>query len=192
MLIVACLGLQLKAVPILKPLFCNSPEVMINGQVDENYVDYNNAKIRALQHIIDCPIWPGEPIGFMTHSEDRMQSATTTTLHALIAASAGVEAITIASTDEAYSRGPITIATKIDTLKTLKEMFRDTGMTSLKPTVRSERYAEDLVEGILKVVKEVCEKKDLAEALYAGLLGGPQEGAYPGRTGRNSVYERWK
>ncbi|MBC7240596.1 MAG: cobalamin-binding protein, partial [Chloroflexi bacterium] len=66
MLIVAHLGVKLGAKPILKPLFCFSPDVMINGYMDDNYVDYNVAKVLALREIMDAPIWAGEPIGFMT------------------------------------------------------------------------------------------------------------------------------
>jgi 4'-phosphopantetheinyl transferase EntD len=62
-------------------------------------------------------IWPGEPIGFMTHTEDRIQSSVTTALHASLATSLGIDAITIASSDEAYSRGSISVTSRIDTLK---------------------------------------------------------------------------
>ncbi|MGI5859183.1 MAG: cobalamin B12-binding domain-containing protein, partial [Tepidanaerobacteraceae bacterium] len=45
MLIVSKLGLRLGAKPILQPLFCYSPEVMVSGQMEDNYVDFNAAKI---------------------------------------------------------------------------------------------------------------------------------------------------
>ena len=87
MLIIAHLALQLGGRPILQPLFCRSPEVMIYGQMRDNYIDYNAAKILALQQIIDAPLWPGAPIGFLTHTEDRVQSSLTTALHASLARS---------------------------------------------------------------------------------------------------------
>jgi 4'-phosphopantetheinyl transferase EntD len=62
-------------------------------------------------------IWPGEPIGFMTHTEDRIQSSVTTAPHASLATSLGIDAITIASSDEAYSRGSISVTSRIETLR---------------------------------------------------------------------------
>jgi hypothetical protein len=123
MLIVAKLGLKLGTKPILPPFFCYSPDVMITGRMYDNYIDYNAAKIYALRKIVDAPIWPGEPIGFMTHTEDRVQSSMTTALHAALATSLGVDAITIASSDEAYSRGSISVTSRIDTLKAVQETF---------------------------------------------------------------------
>ena len=106
MLIVANLALALGAEPILQPLFCYSPEVMIDGKMKDNYVDFNAAKIMALQEIVTAPIWPGAPIGFLTQTEERVQSSVSTGLHAALASSLGVDAISIASADEAYSPGP--------------------------------------------------------------------------------------
>ncbi|MBP7461998.1 MAG: cobalamin B12-binding domain-containing protein [Candidatus Delongbacteria bacterium] len=187
MLIVAYLGMKLEAQPILKPLFCISPEVMINGQADRNYVDYNMAKIAALRHIIDCPVWPGEPIGFITHQEERIQSSTTTSMHALIAAGAGVDAVTVASTDEAYSRGPITIPAKTDTLSGLREIFRDSGTANLQPTPRMSEFADQLIEQILGVLQSAVQYSHLTEIIHSGVLGDSKEGVYPGRNGKNSV-----
>ena len=87
MLIMAQLGRRLGAKPILKPLLCHGPYIMVQGLMDQNYVDYNFAKIRALQALADFPIWPGEPIGFMTHDEEKVRSAATTALHAELGAS---------------------------------------------------------------------------------------------------------
>jgi len=55
MLIVAKLGLKLGTKLILNPLFCYSPDVMITGRMDDNYIDYNAAKIYALRKIVDAP-----------------------------------------------------------------------------------------------------------------------------------------
>ena len=43
---------------------------------------------------MDAPIWPGEPIAFMTQTEDRVQSANATSYHAALAATAGAERFT--------------------------------------------------------------------------------------------------
>ena len=46
--------------------------------------------------------WQGNPVGFMTHTEDRIQSSITTKLHVVLANFLGVNVITIASADEAF------------------------------------------------------------------------------------------
>jgi len=188
MLIVAKLGLKLGARPILKPLFCYSPDVMISGRMDDNYIDYNAAKIHSLRSIIDAPIWPGEPIGFMTHTEDRVQSSVTTALHAALANSLGVDAITIASSDEAYSRGSISISSRIDTLKAVEEVFRFFGHAEIKPTAKAIEWSKELIDQIEKVLEDVLRKGSFIKSLYDGVLGSREDGAYPGRTGKDTVF----
>jgi methylmalonyl-CoA mutase cobalamin-binding subunit len=187
MLVVAHLGVKLGARPILKPLFCYSPDVMINDYMKDNYVDYNAGKILALRRIMDAPIWPGEPIGFMTHTEDRVQSAMTTALHAALASSLELDAITIASTDEAYARGAITVSARIDTLRAIAEAFRFFGHAKIEPTKKAEEYAEKMVNDIYETLKKVAERQDFVAALYEGLFGTREEGANPGRAGRGTV-----
>jgi len=187
MLIVAKLGLKLGAKPILKPLFCYSPDVMITGRMDDNYIDYNAAKIYALRSIIDAPIWPGEPIGFMTHTEDRIQSSMTTALHATLATSLGVDAITIASSDEAYSRGSISVTSRIDTLRAVQEAFRFLGKAEIKPTYKAKEWSNELVSQIEKVLENVLRKGSFVAALYDGILGSKEDGAYPGRAGKDTI-----
>ncbi len=187
MLIIADLALKLGAQPILKPLFCYSPDIMINGQMDDNYIDYNIAKINSLRSIIDAPIWPGEPIGFMTHSEDRVQSSLTTALHAAIAISLQVDAITIASADEAYSRGPISLSSRVDTLRAVQETFRFLGKAKIKPTFKAKDYEEEITGGIKNTLETIAKRGSFVNALYEGLLGSPQDGAYPGRAGKDTL-----
>ncbi|MDY0092902.1 MAG: cobalamin-binding protein [Candidatus Vecturithrix sp.] len=190
MLIVSYLALKCGARPILKPLFCYSPDVMIQGYMEENYLDYNAAKILALRSIIDAPIWPGEPIGFMTHSEERVQSAMATALHALLSISLDVDAITIASTDEAYSRGPISAHARLDTLNAVREVFRFWGSSQIQMNDTSLSMKDHLCDGIEKTLKAVCEHGDFVSALNTGLLGTRQDGANPGRAGRNTLIKR--
>lgn len=187
MLIVAHLGLRLGARPILKPLFCYSPEVMLNNRMKDNYIDYNAAKISALQSIGDFPVWPGEPIGFLTHSEDRVQSSLTTALHASLAASLRVPAISIASADEAYSGGPITATARIDTLRATQDAFRFFGSASIQPTAQSDIWAAEIGERIEATLTKVAAEGGFIEAVYAGVLGSREDGAYPGRTGKDTV-----
>ncbi|MCS7175777.1 cobalamin-dependent protein [Pseudothermotoga sp.] len=187
MLVVAHLGVKLNAKPILKPLFCYSPDVMINDYMKDNYIDYNVAKVIALRQIMDAPIWPGEPIGFMTHTEDRIQSAMTTALHAALASSLRLDAITIASTDEAYARGAITVSARIDTLRAIAEAFRFFGQAKIEPTKRAEEYAQMIVNGIYETLEKVAKREDFVASLYEGLFGTREEGANPGRAGRGTV-----
>lgn len=189
MLIVAHLGVKLEGRPILQPLFCYSPEVMIGGQMADNYVDFNAAKIKALRSIVDAPIWPGAPIGFLTQTEDRVQSSVTTALHAMLATSLEVDAISIASSDEAYSGGPIVSASRVDTLRAVGETFRFLGQASVTPTAKAEEWAEGIVKGIEQVLERVARADTFVDALYNGLLGSTEDGAYPGRSGRGTVEE---
>lgn len=187
MLIMAHLGRRLGAQPILKPLLCHGPYIMVNELMEQNYVDYNFAKIHALQAIADFPIWPGEPIGFMTHTDEKEQSATTTSLHVAMCATLGLDAVTTASTDEAFSRGPITSAGRVGSLRSIEEAFRFFGQTDVTPTAKADGWTEELVAGINRTLKAVAEAPSLVEALYQGLLGDRVDGVYPGRAGRNSV-----
>jgi hypothetical protein len=187
LLINVMLGLKLGAKPILKPLFCYGPHIVINGQMKQNFVDYNAAKIFALREIIDCPIWPGEPIAFMTQTEERVQSANSTSYHAALAATLGVDAITIASTDEAYSRGPISITSRIDSIRAVTDAFRFMGNAQIAPTRHAEAFTEDLIEQITDVLKEVNAKENLPQAITAGILGSEEDGAYPGKFGAGSM-----
>ncbi|MBM7866836.1 cobalamin-binding protein [Heliobacterium gestii] len=187
MLIVAALARRLGGRPMLQPLFAFSPEVMVSGQMGDNYVDFNAAKIEALRAIIDAPIWPGAPIGFLTQTEDRVQSSMTTALHAALAASLQVDAISIASSDEAYSGGPIVAASRVDTLRAVAEGFRFFGEGRVEPTKQAGPWAREIVEKIEAVLRAVADAPSFPEALYTGLLGSKEEGAYPGRGGRGTV-----
>lgn len=186
MLATAHIGPMVGGSPLLQPLFCNGPETLVRGLMDDNYVDFNAAKVMALRRIVDAPIWPGAPVGFMTHTNDRVQSAMTTALHAMLGAALGVEAVTIASTDEAYAGGAITGASRIDSLQAVREAFRFFGGASISPTPRAEALADELVEQIEQVLEEVA-TIGFVDALYQGRLGSPAEGAHPGRAGRSSV-----
>jgi len=190
MLITADLSLRLGAKPALQPLFCYSPEVMLEGYMRDNYVDFNVAKVLALRRIIDAPVWPGAPIGFMTQTEDRVQSSAATSYHASLAAMLGVDAITIASSDEAYSGGPITVPSKVDTLRAVAEGFRFFGHTSIEPSAQARAWSGEIESGIEGVLRRVADRGDFVQALYEGILGNLEDGAYPGRNGRDTVLEK--
>lgn len=190
LLINLMIGKKLGAKPILKPLFCYGPHIVINDLMKQNFIDYNAAKIFALRRIVHAPIWPGEPIAFMTQSEERVQSANSTAFHAALAASLQVDAITIASTDEAYSRGPISIASRIDTINAVTDAFRFLGDGSFKTTSKAEYYADEFINKIKATLLKVIEKDNLTEAIFDGVLGDAQDGAYPGTFGRETVIEK--
>lgn len=190
MLIMSDLAVKLGARPILQPLFAFSPEVMIHEYMQDNYVDFNAAKVLALKSILNAPIWPGAPVGFLTQTEDRVQSAMTTALHAALCSSLGVDAVSIASTDEAYSGGPISVPAKIDTLRATKEAFRFFGNAGITPTKQADLYAEQMVAGIGKVLDDIIAAGDFVKAIHQGCLGSREEGAYPGRAGKDTVVRR--
>lgn len=187
LLITAAIGGALGARPILKPLFCYGPHIVLNRLMERNFVDYNVAKVRALRAVMDAPIWPGEPIAFMTQTEDRVQSANATSYHAALAATAGVEAITVASTDEAYSRGPISMAARIDAIRAVTDAYRFMGDAALAPTPEADTYAERITDGILHTLEDVASHESLPHAILAGALGNAEDGAYPGTFGRGTV-----
>lgn len=190
MLITAALGVRLGGKPILQPLFCFSPEVMVGGQMKDNYVEFNAAKVMALKQIVDAPVWPGAPVGFLTQTEDRVQSSASTAFHAGLAAMLGVDAVTIASADEAYSGGPITVPSKIDTLRAVGEALRFYGHTTIAQTKQMESWRDEIITGIEKILSDVIAKGDFVQALYDGVLGSREDGAYPGRNGRDTVTQR--
>lgn len=190
MLIVSKLGLKLGGRPILQPLFCYSPEAMMSGKMEEDFVNFNAAKILCLRNIVNAPIWAGAPIGFLTQSEDRVQSSVMTALHASLASSLGVDAISIASADEAFSKGPISISARIDTLKATQSAFRFLGQANIVPTSFAENWAKEIETGIEQVLHKVVRHGSYVDALYKGILGSTKEGAYPGRAGRGTVKKR--
>jgi len=190
MLTVAWMGLYLGGRPVLQPLFCNSPEVMVGQQMDDNYVDFNVAKVIALRRIMDAPLWPGAPVGFLTHTGDRVQSATTTALHAALASSLGVDGVSIASSDEAYSGGPISAMARVDTLRATRESLRFFGNAGIAPTPQALEWAEILVERIEQTLEAAALRGSFVSSLYEGVFGSRQDGAYPGRAGRGTVTMR--
>jgi methylmalonyl-CoA mutase cobalamin-binding domain/chain len=189
MLIGAKLALRLGVRPVLQPLFCYAPDIMIGGQMADNYVDFNAAKFWALQRIVRAPIWPGAPVGFFTHTEDRVQSAVTTALHAALTTSLGVGMVIIASTDEAYAGGPIAAASRIDSLRAVQEAFRFFGRATIQPTPQADLWADELVDNIESQLRQVAQAKSFSHCLYNEVLATRREGAHPGRFGRGTVME---
>jgi hypothetical protein len=52
---------------------------------------------------------------------------------------------------------------------------------------KAAAWAEEITSGIERVLGEVVESGDFVKALYDGVLGSKEDGAYPGRAGRNTV-----
>lgn len=187
LLVMLMLGRKLGALPIPKPLLCYSPYMTIHGQMDDNMIDMNAAKLGVWQEIVDCPLWPGEPVGFMTHTPDRIQSSLTTAAHVALAASLGVTAVTFASSDEAYSKGPISAPARVDTLRAVRDMLRFMGSAGFKPTPRAAVLQDELHASITRTLEAVARRGDFVAAIYEGLLGSQDDGLYPGRSGRGTV-----
>jgi methylmalonyl-CoA mutase cobalamin-binding subunit len=187
LLIMMALALKVGAKPIPKPLLCYSPYMEIYGHMDDNMVDVNAAKLGVWQEIIDTPVWAGEPVGFMSHTSDRVQSSVTTAAHAALASTMGVSIITIASSDEAYSKGPISLQARIDHIRATKDLLRFFGSSEIKPTPHADIYQAKLHQDIITTLQNVAERKDFIASLYEGALGDKEDGLYPGRVGRNTV-----
>ncbi len=187
MLVMVMLGLKLGAKPIPKPLLCYSPYMQIEGQMEDNYVDMNTAKLAVWREIVDAPLWPGEPVGFMTHTADRIQSAVTTAAHVALAAGLGVDAVTMASSDEAYSKGAISAAARVDTLRAVRDMLRFMGNCRFQATPRAALIQEQLRNEVIAVLEKVAQRGDFVAAIHEGLFGNQQDGLYPGRVGRDTV-----
>ncbi len=187
LLIMMMLGLKLGAKPIPKPLLCYSPYMTIYGHMDDNMVDMNIAKLAVWREIVDTPVWPGEPVGFMTHTPDRVQSAMTTANHAVLASSMGVSAMTFASSDEAYSKGPISVPARVDTLRAVRDSLRFMGSAHFQPTPAAQHMQAELHAGITAVLEQIAQRADFVAAIYEGLLGNQEDGLYPGRTGQGSI-----
>ncbi len=186
-LVMAMLGLKLGAKPIPKPLLCYSPYMMVSGDMEDNFVDMNSAKLAVWREIADLPVWPGEPVGFMTHTPERVQSAVTTAAHAALAAGMGAAAVTIASSDEAYSKGPISVQARVDTLRAVRDLLRFTGSAGFRPTPRAAQMQAALHAGIVSTLESIAARGDFVAAIYEGLLGSQEDGLYPGRTGRGTI-----
>ncbi|MDP2302811.1 MAG: cobalamin B12-binding domain-containing protein [Ignavibacteria bacterium] len=187
LLINVMIGKKLSAKAIPKPLFCYGPHIVINGMMKQNFIDYNAAKIKLLRSIADMPIWPGEPIAFMTQTEERVQSANSTSYHAALAATLGVDAITVASTDEAYSRGPICITSRIDSIRAITDAYRFVGDASFNTTSKCDDFLLDLRKKLKDTLKLVASRNHLAESINLGDLGNKEDGAYPGKFGFETV-----
>lgn len=187
LLIMMMLGLKLGAKPIPKPLLCYSPYMTIYGHMDDNMVDMNIAKLAVWREIVDTPVWPGEPVGFMTHTPDRVQSAIATANHAVLASSMGVSAMTFASSDEAYSKGPISVPARVDTLRAVRDSLRFMGSAHFQPTPAAQRMQAELHAGITSVLEQIAKRGDFVAAIYEGLLGNQEDGLYPGRTGQGTI-----
>ncbi|HAF62340.1 MAG TPA: cobalamin-binding protein [Anaerolineaceae bacterium] len=186
-LIMMALGLKLGARPIPKPLLCYSPYMTINGLMDDNMIDMNVAKLAVWRDIVDTPIWPGEPVGFMTHTSDRVQSALQTSLHASLAATMDVDAVTIASSDEAYSKGPISVQARVDTLRAVRDQLRFQGSIKTTLSPAAESIKDEIHEKITETLSIIADRDDFVASIYEGLIGSQEDGLYPGRIGAGTV-----
>jgi methylmalonyl-CoA mutase cobalamin-binding subunit len=187
LLIMMALGLKLGAKPIPKPLMCYSPYMTIHGRMDDNMIDMNLAKLAVWQDIVDTPVWPGEPVGFMTHTPDRVQSSIQTAAHAALAAAAGVTAATIASSDEAYSKGPISVQARVDTLRAVKDLLRFQGSNRATLTPVAESIKAEIHEKTTEVLESVARRNDFVASIFEGLMGNQDDGLYPGRVGKGTI-----
>ena len=73
----------------------------------------------------------------------------------------------------------------MDTLRAVKENFRFFGQAKIQPTERAQQWAEEWYQ--TEEVEQCVKIGDFVEAMYQGTLGTRDEGAYPGRAGRDTV-----
>ena len=99
----------------------------------------------------------------------------------------GVSAMTFASSDEAYSKGPISVPARVDTLRAVRESLRFLGSAHFQPTPAAQRMQAQLHLGITEVLEKIAQRGDFVASIYEGLLGDQEDGLYPGRTGRGTV-----
>jgi hypothetical protein len=55
------------------------------------------------------------------------------------------------------------------------------------PGAKANMHAERIVEGIGNVLDKVIACGDIVAAMYQGQLGSREDGAYPGRAGKDTV-----
>ncbi|HLP17046.1 MAG TPA: cobalamin-binding protein, partial [Bacteroidota bacterium] len=90
----------------------------------------------------------------------------------------------------AYSRGPISITSRIDTVRAVTDAFRFMGDAQIAPSAKAKAYTDEILEKVTQVLREVAGQPTLHEAISMGLLGNEQDGAYPGTFGNNTVRQR--
>lgn len=105
----------------------------------------------------------------------------------MLAASSGVDLLTFASTDESYGRGPIVVASRIDSFNSLRTTFRFFGDVKISPTSKQKEYSNWLQSEIIKVLRKVQSRGDFVKSIYEGDFGSQDEGGNPGRNGKNTV-----
>jgi len=64
------------------------------------------------------------------------------------------------------------------------------GSAGFSPTPASERLQSQLHTGIRQQLQVIAKHGDFVAAIYEGLLGSPEDGLHPGRTGRGTVQEQ--
>jgi hypothetical protein len=74
----------------------------------------------------------------------------------------------------------------ISLIVALSKLLSETGADYLVMSLAA-KIAEKITDGIEKVLDEVIACGDFVETIHRGLLGNREEGAYPGRIGKDSV-----
>jgi len=61
----------------------------------------------------------------------------------------------------------------------------------IAPTRHADICVEELIDKIVGVLQEVNRKENLPEAIFSGLLGNEEDGAYPGKFGKVAAETGW-
>ena len=77
----------------------------------------------------------------------------------------------------------------MDSLRAVQEVFRFFGESVITPGSKAREWTKELLVGIEDVLRQVARRRSFVQSLYEGLLGSPEDGVYPGRSGRGTVTE---
>jgi len=99
----------------------------------------------------------------------------------------GVDAVTIASSDEAYSKGPISVQARVDTLRAVRDQLRFQGGLKATLSPAAELIKEEIHQKIAETLAKVAARGDFVASIYEGQLGSQEDGLYPGRAGSGTV-----
>jgi len=72
-------------------------------------------------------------------------------------------------------------------LRALESSLRFFGSTSIEPTKKAYEHAEYIVGGIEHVLDDIISTGDFVKSMHEGYLGNHEEGAHPGRAGKDTI-----
>ena len=74
-------------------------------------------------------------------------------------------------------------------MRAVQGAFRFLGKAEIKSTDKAKEWSNKLISQIEKVLENVLRKGSFVTALYDGILGSKEDGAYPGRAGKDTIFK---